>query len=126
MPRGARSSQAKSPPPESSEVVNVALQAEGDGPICGEQCASSRSRGQSLVPSKIITQPTVTGVVAPSAALLSAPDGGAVSVIDEAGGVSHEVRVTASARGMSVIEGVDSGVGAGVKVRVPASAEAAR
>ncbi len=76
---------------------------------------------QSLLSARIITQPIVTGVVAPSAALRSDPDG-SVSVIDEAGGVAHPVTVVASAKGMSVVDGV----AAGLRVRVPATGEASR
>jgi hypothetical protein len=71
--------------------------------------------GQTLLLSKIVTVETVSGLVVPSAALLSAADG-AVSVIDEEG-VSHPVTVETSARGMSVVDGVS----AGLRVRVPAA-----
>ncbi|UOE42827.1 peptidoglycan-binding domain-containing protein [Agromyces larvae] len=106
------------PDPASPDVVNVGLQADGDGAICADRCGLIPVTGQSLLSAKIITQPTVTGVVAPSAALRSDPDG-SVSVIDETG-VAHVVTVVASAKGMSVIEGA----AAGLRVRVPATGEA--
>ena len=109
----------QAPDPEASEIIEVTLVGVDNGPVCGGECALVPATGQSLLSSEIITQEPVAGVVAPSAALLSAADG-TVSVVDDAG-VSHPVQVLASARGMSVIEGVD----AGVKVRVPAEAAAA-
>ncbi|BDZ54718.1 hypothetical protein GCM10025870_17910 [Agromyces marinus] len=106
------------PDPESSEIVVVTLEGAG-GPVCGDECDLVPVTGESLLNSRIITQATVSGVVAPSAALLSAADG-TVSVIDDEG-VTHEVTVLASAQGMSVIEGA----AAGLRVRVPADAGAA-
>jgi peptidoglycan hydrolase-like protein with peptidoglycan-binding domain len=93
----------------------VALRGAGGGSICGAECGRIPVTDESLLSAKIITQQTVTGVVAPASALLTAPDG-TVSVLDEAG-ASHPVTVVASARGMSVITGAN----AGLKVRVPAT-----
>jgi hypothetical protein len=73
--------------------------------------------GQTLLQSRIVTEETVTGLVVPSAALLSGADGRTTVTDEEA--VSHPVTVVTSARGMSVIEGVP----AGTRVRVPASVE---
>jgi peptidoglycan hydrolase-like protein with peptidoglycan-binding domain len=103
--------------PELQETVVVTLEGTG-GPVCGDQCGLVPVTGESLLNSRIITQETVAGIVAPSAALWSAADG-TVSVIDDQG-VPHEVRVLASAQGMSVVEGVDRGM----RVRVPAGSGA--
>lgn len=99
---------------ESADQVNVLLQGQGGASVCGDSCGLVPIDGQNLLRSRIITQETLSGVVAPSAALLSDADG-ALSVVDE-DGREHPVEVVGSARGMSVIEGVD----AGLKVRVPA------
>ncbi|HUG49501.1 MAG TPA: peptidoglycan-binding domain-containing protein [Terrimesophilobacter sp.] len=109
----------KADPDKGADQVIVSLHgADGDS-ICGTDCARVPVTGKSLLTSKIITQQPVTGVVAPSSALLTSP-GGTVSVVGEDGG-SHPVTVVASARGMSVIKGVP----AGLKVRVPATAAGA-
>ncbi|QTX03379.1 peptidoglycan-binding domain-containing protein [Agromyces archimandritae] len=105
----------QTPSPDSGDQVDIALQGVDGAPVCGDECGLLPIEGQNLLSSRIITQETVRGIVAPSAALRSDADG-AVSVIDE-GGDAHPVRVVASARGMSVVEGVD----AGIKVRIPAS-----
>jgi peptidoglycan hydrolase-like protein with peptidoglycan-binding domain len=99
---------------ESTDIIDVALQG-ANGAVCGSSCALVPVAGESLLPSTIVTQEKVSGVIAPSAALLSAPDG-TVSVID-AEGSSHPVAVVASARGMSVI----SGAPVGLRVRIPAT-----
>lgn len=85
--------------------------------ICGDGCGTIPVLGQTLLLSKIVTVESVTGLVVPSAALLSAADG-TVSVIDEEGH-HHKVTVQTSARGMSVIDGV----GPGLRVRVPANSK---
>lgn len=103
------------PSPDSTDQVEVQLQGADGGPVCTDSCSRIPVEGESLLTSRIVTQPTVTGVVAPSAALTTDPDG-TVSVIDEAG-AAHPVSVVASANGMSVVEGVD----AGLRVRTPAT-----
>lgn len=85
--------------------------------ICGGECGTIPVLGQTLLLSKIVTVESVIGLVVPSAALLSGADG-TVSVIDEEGH-HHKVTVQASARGMSVIDGV----GPGLRVRVPANSK---
>ena len=95
--------------------TTVILAGKDGASICGEDCGEIPVTGQTLLLSKIVTVETVSGLVLPSAALLSSADG-TVSVIDEEG-QSHVVTVTTSARGMSVVEGVS----AGLRVRVPAS-----
>lgn len=95
--------------------TTVVLAGQDGASICGEDCGTIPVTGQTLLLSKIVTVETVSGLVVPSAALLSSADG-TVSVVDEEG-ESHLVTVTTSARGMSVVEGVP----AGLRVRVPAS-----
>ncbi|WP_157372738.1 peptidoglycan-binding protein [Agromyces sp. Root81] len=110
---------SQKPSEESGDQVDVVLQGVGGATICGAGCGTLPAEGSSRLLSKIVTQPTVTGVVAPSAALLSATDG-TISVVDDEG-ERHEVAVVAAAKGMSVIDGAP----AGMRVRVPASGEEA-
>lgn len=106
------------PDPEGADQIEILLEGVDGATICSNACGTLPVVGQSLLSSEIITQPAVQGVVAPSAALLTAPDK-KISVIDRQG-VEHPVTVVASARGMSVITGVP----AGLKVRVPATSDA--
>lgn len=85
--------------------------------ICGQECGSVPVVGQSLLPSRVVTVEAVQGLTVPSAALRSHVDG-SVTVVDQ-DGAEHPVTVLASARGMSVIEGV----AAGTRVRVPVTGE---
>ncbi len=94
----------------------VALAGAGGAVLCGQECGKIPPTGQTLLPTRIITVESVSGLVVPSAAL-TIDASGRVAVIDEEGTVIP-VTIVASARGMSVIEGVT----AGMRVRVPADA----
>ncbi|PPH69738.1 hypothetical protein C5C45_04425 [Rathayibacter rathayi] len=59
----------------------------------------------------------MTGITVPTAALLTDADG-SIAVTDDQG-LEHAVTVTASARGMSVVDGVTEGL----PVRVPAQGQ---
>lgn len=83
--------------------------------ICGDQCGQVPVTGKALLSSNIITVPTMAGLVVPSAALVTGADGQTAVIDDD--GVRRPVTVVASARGMSIIEGV----GRGTSVRVPAT-----
>lgn len=102
------------PDPESG-TIKVTLEGEDGGVICGEECAQIPVTGEALLTSKIVTVPTVTGLVVPSAALVTGADGKVAVIGDD--GEWTPVTVVASARGMSVIEGVAQGT----RVRVPAA-----
>lgn len=95
--------------------IRVLLDGPEDTPICGDECAQVPVTGQTFLTSRIIIVESVTGLTVPSAALLSKADGSIV-VIDGQG-VEFAVTVITSARGLSIIEGVD----AGMRVRVPAA-----
>jgi peptidoglycan hydrolase-like protein with peptidoglycan-binding domain len=99
---------------EQSETIDLMLSGKDDAPICLETCGGISVTTPTQLSSRVITVETVTGLVVPSAALLSKTDGSVV-VIDE-GGEEHPVEVLASARGMSAIQGVE----AGLRVRLPA------
>ena len=99
---------------ESQTIVITLTGAEGEV-LCGDNCSEVPVTGEELLPSEIISVPTVRGLVVPSSALLT-DAGGQIAVINSKGMVVP-VTVVASARGMSVIEGINTGV----KVRVPAA-----
>lgn len=88
-------------------TVAVSLEGKDGVPICGPDCASLSVTDQTLLPCHVVTVESTRGLVVPSAALLSKADGSLV-VLD-AEGNEQKVTVVASARGMSVIEGVPSG-----------------
>lgn len=84
-----------------------------DTEICGDECAQVPVQDQVVMPARIQLVAPVTGLIVPSAALLSKADGRVV-VID-GDGDEHEVTVVASAQGMSAIDGVSEGM----SVRIP-------
>lgn len=96
-------------------LIQVALAGRDGAIICAEACGEIPVTEPALLLSRIITVESVAGLTVPSAALVTDASG-VVSVID-VDGESLPVRVVTSARGMSVIEGVD----AGLRVRVPAT-----
>ncbi|WP_298944822.1 peptidoglycan-binding protein [uncultured Microbacterium sp.] len=96
--------------------ITVKLGSGGQDPICKQECAQIPVDDSITLSSEVVTVETVTGLVVPSAALVSAADG-QLAVIDEAG-IRRSATVMGTARGMAVIDGVD----AGVRVRVPGEA----
>lgn len=96
-------------------LIQVTLTGRDGAVICAEACGEIPVTEPALLLSRIITVESVAGLTVPSAALVTDASG-VVSVID-ADGESRPVQVVTSARGMSVIEGVD----AGLRVRVPAT-----
>ena len=96
-------------------LIQVALTGRDGAVICGEACGEIPVTEPALLLSRIITVESVAGLTVPSAALVT-DAAGEVAVIDESG-ERRPVQVVTSARGMSVIEGVD----AGLRVRVPAT-----
>lgn len=101
--------------PETAEIT-VALASAGDEPICGPQCSTLSVDQPTQLPSRVVTQETVAGNLVPTAAILSRADG-SLAVVDR-DGEPRPVRLIASARGQSVVEGVDPGL----RVRIPAKA----
>lgn len=96
-------------------LIQVALTGRDGAVICGEACGEITVTEPALLLSRIITVESVAGLTVPSAALVTDASG-EVAVIDQSG-ERRPVQVVTSARGMSVIEGVD----AGLRVRVPAT-----
>lgn len=99
---------------ESAGTVVIGLTGLDGRVVCDDECGQVPVTGQSTLFSRIVTVETVSGLVVPSAALVTDADG-QVAVIDEVGDLIA-VTVVTSARGMSVIEGVTEGM----RVRVPA------
>lgn len=105
-------------PSESSSAISIRLtSANEDTPICAEQCAQIDSTGTVSMRSRIVTAETISGLVVPTSALLTTADGHH-AVIDHAGN-RLTVTVETSAKGMSVITGIDEGT----RVRIPAKSE---
>lgn len=100
---------------DANGIIEVALTGRDGAVICGEACREIPVTEPALLLSRIITVESVAGLTVPSAALVTDASG-EVSVIDS-DGEERPVSVVTSARGMSVIEGVD----AGLRVRVPAT-----
>jgi hypothetical protein len=95
--------------------IMVSLQGVDGAVICGKECASLPVTGPSRLRSEVVTVDEVQGLTVPTAALRSGADGTAVVVDEE--GQELPVTIITSAKGMSVIEGVE----AGLRVRVPAT-----
>lgn len=81
--------------------------------ICADACSEVPVEGEALFSSKVVIVEQTTGLIVPSSALVTGNDGSiAVVSLD---GTRYPVQVTASAQGMSVINGVDEGL----EVRIP-------
>lgn len=100
---------------EESQSVVIGLVGIDESIICGNDCAQVPVIGDAPLPAQIETVPSVSGLVVPTAALVTGASG-QVAVISE-DGERLPVSVTASARGMSLVEGVPRGS----RVRIPAS-----
>ncbi|MBW1637820.1 peptidoglycan-binding protein [Microbacterium resistens] len=100
-----------------SGTVRITLTGPEGAPLCGTGCAQVPVSGQSSLASQIILVEDVEGLIVPSSALVTNADG-TTAVIDQ-NGERHSVTVEASAKGMSVITGVD----VGTRVRVPGQAQ---
>lgn len=94
--------------------VLVRLTSQDDGPICSGDCGLLPVGERSLLRTLVVLVPETHGLVVPAAAVWTKADGSAV-LLDAAGG-EHSVTVEASAKGMTVVAGVEPGL----QVRVPA------
>lgn len=92
---------------EENEVV-VAVAGAPDVSICGAHCDEIPAVGATLLRSRVVTLEPQKGVVVPTAALVTGADGG-VAVVDAAGS-RHPVEVTASASGMTLVNGIAPGL----------------
>lgn len=94
--------------------VDLVLAGEEDAPICGDGCAQIPTGEGLLLVSRVITVEQTDGLVVPSSAVLTLPDGQTVLV--DAEGTQHPVTVLSGARGLTAIDGVEPGL----QVRAPA------
>lgn len=94
--------------------IDLQLTGVGQDSICGDSCVEIPTGPGLLLASRVITVEQVDGLVVPSTAVLTLPDGS--TVVIDADGQPHRVTVLAGARGMTAIEGVE----AGLRVRAPA------
>lgn len=81
--------------------------------ICAPDCGVLSPRDETLLTSRVIVVETVVGPRLPTAAVQTRAD--LSTFVTDIEGVEHDVSVIASARGLSVVRGVD----VGLNVRVP-------
>ena len=100
-------------------TINVAVTGPDGATLCADVCASVPVSGQTTLLSNIVTVEHVEGLVVPSAALVTTAQGqtAVVTADDE----RVPVDIVASAKGMSVITGVDDAT----RVRIPVTDESA-
>jgi peptidoglycan hydrolase-like protein with peptidoglycan-binding domain len=96
-----------------AQTIEISLVGKDGATVCGDQCGQVPVTGQAELRASIVTVEPVQGLVIPSAALVTGADGKTAVITGQ--GRRTPVKVTASAKGMSVIEGILSGV----RVRVP-------
>lgn len=91
------------------EGETIARLAAGDGgTICGAECGILSPVDETLLTSQVIVVEPVDGLRIPTAAVQTRADQS--TFVTDAAGVDHDVVVIASARGMSIVEGVRSGL----------------
>jgi hypothetical protein len=96
-------------------ATTLTLEGPDGSAICGDTCADIPVENETLLSSQIVTVEPVAGLVVPSAAIWSNASG--ETFVTDNDGETHQVEIVTSARGMSVITGVDEGI----KVRIPAT-----
>lgn len=82
--------------------------------LCGDACGQVPVSGQTTLLSDVVTVEQVEGLLVPSSALVTTADAGTAVVGED--GKRIPVEVVTSAKGMSVVSGIDEGT----RVRVPA------
>ncbi len=90
------------------DKIELVLEAAEGGAICGDRCDQIPVGTETLLPAEIVLVNPVHGSVVPTAALITRGDGSLV-VVDRAG-VDHPVTVLATAKGMSAVSGVSTGL----------------
>lgn len=100
-------------PATKDTAATATLVSTNDQPICLDECASLPVTSDTTVAATVVVVPEQSGIVVPAAALTSTSD--EETVVVSADGKVIPVSVVASARGSSVVEGVE----AGTRVRVP-------
>lgn len=95
--------------------ASVRLRASAGSSICSAACGLLDAEVTSLLSAKVVILAPIEGLIVPLAALRTRSDGATTVVIDKAG-EEHPVEVVATARGLSVITGIQEGT----SVRLPA------
>ncbi|WP_460800159.1 peptidoglycan-binding protein [Microbacterium sp. GXF0217] len=105
---------------EETGTVLVAVTGPDGATLCADACGQIPVSGQTTLSSKIVTVEQVSGLVVPSSALVTTADG-STAVID-ADGERVPVELVASAKGLSIVDGVDEGT----RVSVPATEDSTK
>ncbi|MFT4030650.1 MAG: peptidoglycan-binding domain-containing protein [Protaetiibacter sp.] len=100
---------------EDGQTVTLALESTTESSICGDECGTVPASDRTLFDAQVVIVEPQAGLVVPTSALATTAEGKTV-VVDQ-DGLEHEVEVLATARGQSLIEGVDEGA----LVRIPAA-----
>jgi hypothetical protein len=93
--------------------VDIAIEPKDAGPICSTACGQIPVEGTTRLALTVVTNPTKTGLVVPSAAIFTSADGQTLVIARD--GKRFRVRIDGNANGVSVI----SGAPAGLVVRFP-------
>jgi len=96
--------------------IDVKLGGKNGSAICEDTCGQVPVAGKTTLKSEIVTVEKVSGLIVPSAALVTTADGQVAAISED--GTRVPVTVVASARGMSAVEGIAEGA----RVRVPGEA----
>ena len=102
-----------------TNTVNIVIEPSAKANICASDCGDIELGPQTLLPASIELVMPVTGLVVPTTALVSTPDG-VINVITPEGKLIP-VTVVGSAKGQSVIEGVAEGAKVQVPARLPST-----
>lgn len=100
---------------DETETTTIAVDGDDGQSVCADQCQQVPVGAETLLTTKVVTVPTVSGLVVPSAAIVTSADG-QTALVDESG-ERIAITVVASARGMAVVEG--EAVSEGIDVRIP-------
>jgi hypothetical protein len=98
-------------------AISIAVTGPDGTVLCGDACGQVPVSGQTTLLSNVVTVEQVEGLLVPSSALVTMADAGTAVIGED--GKRIPVEVLTSAKGMSVVSGVDEGT----RVRVPAKDE---
>lgn len=97
------------------ETINARLASVDEQPICRDRCSLIAPTGRTILAAEVITVPSKAGLVVPAAAIRTDSSGRTYVTTPEGDRVA--ITVVQTARGMSLIEGVERGL----VVRIPAA-----
>lgn len=93
---------------EENGAIEIVLESNDQESICGDDCSEVSVDGDTSLLSRVVLTEQQSGLVVPTSAILTEPDGQAILI--DSKGKPWEVVVVVSARGMSLIEGVERGL----------------